>query len=100
MSKFSYLLLPLIFTCTSAFSQKKVLHAIPSGYMVIDGKLDEPIWEFAPVASDFIMFAPDNGKPIDVSKKTEVQVVYNDDAVYIAAKLYDDEPNKILKEIT
>jgi hypothetical protein len=100
MSKFSYLLFSLIFTCTSAFCQKKVLHAIPSGNIVIDGKLDESIWEFAPVASDFIMFAPDNGKPIDPAKKTEVQVVYNDDAVYIAAKLYDDEPTKILKEIT
>ena len=101
MSKFSYLTLT-IFTiiCSTAFSQKKVLHAIPAGNMVIDGKLNEPIWEFAPVATNFIMFAPDNGKPINHNKRTEVQIVYNDDAVYVAAKMYDDEPAKILKEIT
>jgi hypothetical protein len=30
----------------------------------IDGKLDESIWKSAAIASDFITFEPDNGKPI------------------------------------
>jgi hypothetical protein len=101
MSKISYLILiSFLLTNTFSFSQKKVLRAIPAGEITIDGKLDESIWEYAPAASDFIMFSPDNGKPITENKKTIVQVVYNDDAVYIAAKMYDDEPYKILKEIT
>ena len=101
MSKFSYLkcFVFLLFTVIS-FGQKKTLRAIPAGNIVIDGKLDEPIWDYAPIATDFVMFAPDNGKAIDDKKKTMVQVVYNDDAIYIGARLYDDEPKKILKEIT
>ncbi|MDX6188931.1 DUF5916 domain-containing protein [Flavobacterium sp. Fl-318] len=83
------------------YSQKKTLQAqqISQG-ISIDGKLDEPAWETATVASDFIMFEPDNGKPIPDTKKTEIKVLYNNDALYIGAIMHDDEPNKILKEIS
>jgi hypothetical protein len=46
------------------------------------------------------MFQPDNGKPIPENKRTEVKVLYDNDAIYVAAVLYDNEPNKILKEIS
>ncbi len=101
MGKFPYILLFCICLFHAiSYGQKKTLHAVASGAITIDGKFDEPIWEYAPIAKDFVMFSPDNGKPISENKKTEVQVVYNDDAIYIAAKMYDDEPNKIRKEIT
>jgi hypothetical protein len=84
-----------------AYSQKKVLQTkFISESITIDGKLDEKTWESASEASNFIMFEPDNGKPIPDTKKTEVKVVYDNDAIYIAAILYDNEPSKILKEIT
>ncbi len=94
-----HLLFLSLFLMVKAYSQKKTLNAVASGNITIDGKFDEPIWEYAPIATDFVMFFPDNGKPIDSNKKTEVQVAYNDDAIFIAAKLYDDEPSKILREI-
>jgi hypothetical protein len=100
MTKFAHLLTIAIGLISSLRWSKKVLRAIPASKMVIDGKFDEPIWEYAPIAKDFVMFAPDNGKPISENKKTEVQVVYNDDAIYVAAKLFDDEPTKMLREIT
>jgi len=101
MTKFYNLLIVAIGLISSlSFGQKKILHALPADKMVIDGKLDEPIWEYAPIAKDFVMFAPDNGKPISENKKTEVQIVYNDDAIYVAAKLYDEQPEKMLREIT
>lgn len=68
--------------------------------IIIDGDLNESIWNETEVASNFVMFEPDNGKPISESKKTEVKVLYDNDGVYIGVKLYDNEPNKILKEIT
>lgn len=90
----------LLFTSVS-FGQKKKLTAVKTAdRMVIDGKLSETIWDSAPVATDFIMFAPDNGKPISDKTKTEVQVAYTNDAIYIGAKMYDYEPTKILTEIT
>ncbi|MNQ09589.1 hypothetical protein D3C85_224060 [compost metagenome] len=83
------------------YSQKKVLQTkFSTEDLLIDGKLDEKAWESVPVATDFIMFAPDNGKPIPENKKTDVKVLYDNDAIYIGAILYDNEPNKILKEIT
>jgi hypothetical protein len=44
------------------------------------------------------MFEPDNGKPIPNDKKTEVKI-YDNNAIYISALLYDNEPDK-KKEIT
>ncbi|WP_363268606.1 DUF5916 domain-containing protein [Flavobacterium sp.] len=68
--------------------------------ITIDGKINDKIWETESIATDFIMFEPDNGKPINPNKKTVVKVLYDNDAVYIAALLFDDEPNKIKKEMT
>ena len=66
----------------------------------IDGELNESDWDNVPVAKDFIMVEPDNGKPEPNERKTEVKVLYDDDAIYIGAVLYDNEPHTILKEIT
>ncbi|MBP2284212.1 hypothetical protein H4V97_002530 [Flavobacterium sp. CG_23.5] len=83
------------------YSQKKVLLTkFISDNINIDGKIDENIWKSAPIATDFIMFQPDNGKPIPENKRTEVKLLYDNDAIYVAALMYDNEPKKILKEIT
>ena len=85
----------------NAHSQKKTLEAkSTTENIVIDGKMNEAIWASASIASDFVMFEPDNGKPISRDKKTEVKVLYDNNAIYISALLYDNEPNKIKKEIT
>ncbi|HKX85805.1 MAG TPA: DUF5916 domain-containing protein [Flavobacterium sp.] len=68
--------------------------------IIIDGKLNEDEWETAAVATDFTMLEPDNGKAIDPSKKTDVKVLFDDEAIYIGAVLNDDEPEKIMREIT
>lgn len=84
-----------------SYGQKKFLQTqFITGSISIDGKLDEAAWQNAAIASDFVMYQPDNGKPIPDNKKTEIKVLYNNDAIYIGAIMYDDEPNKILKEIS
>ena len=91
----------LIFICVTSYSQKKSLKTVPiSGNLIIDGNLDEPYWKTAFAAKDFYMFAPDNGKNISKDKETDVKILYDNEAIYIGATLYDNEPNKILKEIT
>ncbi|OMQ11216.1 DUF5916 domain-containing protein [[Flexibacter] sp. ATCC 35103] len=83
------------------YSQKKALQAqLITESISIDGKLNEPAWQNAPIASDFVMYQPDNGKPIPENQKTEVKVLYNNDAIYVGVMMYDNEPNKILKEIS
>lgn len=102
MPKFySSILLFLVFINFSAYSQKKTLQAKSTvENIVIDGKINEEAWKTAPIATDFIMHEPDNGKPISENKKTEVKVLYDNTAIYISALLYDDEPNKISRELT
>jgi len=91
----------LLLYCAVCTAQKKSIQAVSvNENITVDGKLDEEIWKTAPIATDFVMFDPDNGKAISPEKKSDVQIVYDNTAVYIAATLYDNEPQKILKEIT
>jgi hypothetical protein len=102
MPKFysSYLLF-FVFISFCTYSQKKTLQAkFTAESIAIDGNLSEGAWKTAPIATDFIMYEPDNGKPIAENKKTEVKVLYDNSAVYISAVLHDDEPNKISRELT
>lgn len=65
----------------------------------IDAELNEASWKDAEIATDFVSLEPKNGTPIPEEFKTEVKILYSDDAVYIGAKLYDPNPEKILKEL-
>jgi hypothetical protein len=83
------------------FSQKKTLNTqFTAEKIIIDGKFDEGAWLKADVAKDFVMWMPDNGTPEPKNTRTEVRVTYDNEAVYFAATMYDDEPSKILKELS
>lgn len=43
---------------------------------------------------------PGNGTAEPNEKRTEVKVVYDNEAIYFGATMYDDEPAKILKELS
>ncbi|MBP6183029.1 DUF5916 domain-containing protein [Flavobacterium sp.] len=82
------------------FGQKKSLQTkFTSEKITLDGKLEEAIWQSVPIATNFMMFQPDNGKAVAENKRTEVRVLYDNEALYIGALLYDNEPDKILREI-
>jgi hypothetical protein len=66
----------------------------------IDASLNEVDWQNVPIAKNFVMFNQENGKPELPELRTEVKVLYDDDAIYVGAILYDNEPDKILKEIS
>jgi hypothetical protein len=64
----------------------------------IDGKLDEAIWSTAEKGSDFTQTEPNPGNVATFS--TDVYFLYDNNAVYIGARMYDPEPDKILKELS
>ena len=66
----------------------------------LDGKLDDDVWSNVPVAKDFVMFDPGYGDPEPEDKKTEVKIIYNDNAIYIGAYMYNKGSDKILKQLT
>jgi len=95
-----YYAIYLLLFCTLIYGQKKSLQTkFTTEKITLDGKLDEAIWQSVPIATDFLMFQPDNGVKIPDNKRTEVRVLYDNEALYIGALLYDNEPDKILKEI-
>ncbi len=53
----------------------------------VDGKLNEQLWQQAPVIAGFVQHEPFEGRP--ESERTEVRIVFDEEAVYVAAWLYD-----------
>lgn len=81
---------------------KKILFAkATTESIIIEGRTDENSWKnTTEVATDCIVFEPDNGKLISKDKKLEVEILDDNDAVYISAILYDNQPGKIQRQIT
>lgn len=57
---------------------------------VIDGALDEEVWQRAELITDFIQSQPDPGRVAD--ERTEVRILYDDEALYLGAMNYDSHP--------
>ena len=88
----------LIFETFIVSAQHKNLQAIKTSLPPrIDGSLSDSAWKNVPEAVDFITNSPVFGKPSKV--KTSIKVIYDDDAIYIGAYLYDD-PAMIKKQFT
>jgi len=62
--------------------------------IVTDGILDEEIWESGEWFGGFHQRNPDEGKP--ATFETEFKVVYDDKYLYIGARAFDPEPEKII----
>lgn len=60
----------------------------------IDGRLDDAVWAHAVALEDFHQVDPQEfGTP---SQPTILYVLYDDNAIYIGARMYDKEPDKII----
>jgi hypothetical protein len=71
----------------AAHAAASSLRAIPTrGIISLDGLLDEAAWLSAPATTDFTQEDPAEGQP--GTDRTEVRVVYDRDAIYIGARMY------------
>src|SRR4051812_14787393 len=64
---------------------------------LIDGELDEELWNSAPSLEELVMKLPVEGGAATVH--SSVKIAYDNVAVYIGAMLYDDHPDSILHEL-
>src|SRR5207302_10375543 len=55
--------------------------------IVLDGRLDESAWKDATPITEFTQFDPEEGKP--ASERTEVRFLFDDDALYVGARMWD-----------
>jgi len=59
----------------------------------IDGRLDDPAWAAAAPITRFYQTTPNEGQP--ASERTEVRILYDDNAIYVGARLFDDHPDLV-----
>ncbi len=65
-----------------------------AGTVQVDGHLDEAVWQTAAPITRLTQIRPtEGGEP---SQRTEVRVVYDDEAIYVGARMYDDQPAGIV----
>ena len=64
----------------------------------VDGKFNEPAWMGLEEASDFYVYEPVNGAKSNFL--TSVKVLYDDHAIYFAARMDDPQPDSIARELT
>ena len=60
----------------------------------IDGRLDDAAWARGQALSEFAQREPTEGQP--VSERTEVRILYDEQALYIGAWLHDRDPGGIV----
>ena len=61
---------------------------------IVDGRLDEAIWGQTDRIADFHQIRPGDGT--EPSERTEVYLVYTDDALYVGARMFDSDPDRIV----
>lgn len=66
----------------------------------IDGKLDDIAWKNANIANSFVMYDPGDRDLEPKDQKTQVKVLYDDNAIYIAGYMFDANPENIRKQLT
>ena len=64
---------------------------------IIDGKLDEAVWQQADVIDDFHQIRPGDGA--EPSDRTEIYLLYDENALYVGARMWDSEPDRITANI-
>ena len=60
---------------------------------VIDGRLDDAVWARAAVVDDFHQSQPIEGA--EPTERTEIYLLYDEDALYIGGRFWDSEPERI-----
>ncbi len=73
---------------------EKNIFAVRTDQLVkIDGLLNENVWKTSDYVSGFTQLDPNEGKT--PTEKTIVWIAYDDQALYIAARMYDSSPDSI-----
>lgn len=76
----------------AAFSPQRV-----SDPPVIDGVLDEAVWQSAPVVSDFLQRLPREGA--EPQERTEVRLLYTETSLYVGYRAFDNVPQKLASTV-
>lgn len=98
MQRTERFLIVLLLLCITALSlcASNITAVKTAEFINVDGKLTESIWQ-RPGFSDFKQREPDQGSPS--SERCEAWVAYDDEALYIAGKMYDRNADSIVARL-
>ena len=96
---FAFALSPALSDTTDSLSTKDIeVNAIRlSETVTVDGILSESVWHNGCCVSEFTQREPDEWA--EATEKTEVRVAYDDDALYVGARMYDSAPDSIIARL-
>ena len=78
------------------FKNRKLTAIKLSQPLNVDGILDDELYQTIP-NSDYVQYVPENGSP--ATEKTEVWIGYDESAIYVGARMWDSEQDKIVSRI-
>ena len=93
----SFVIVALLASVLPASLLSQNIHPVPPpevravplhGEIHLDGRLDDPAWATAPAATGFRQAQPNAGD--SATQRTEVRFLYDDAALYVGARMYDD----------
>lgn len=64
----------------------------------IDGQVDDPAWSQVAWSGDFLEHDPHRGEA--PAQRTEFKILYDDEALYVAYRAHDTEPDRISSQTT
>jgi hypothetical protein len=74
-----------------------VAGSVEEGRIEIDGRIDDDAWAESGVATGFVQREPVEGDP--ATRETEVRILFSDEAMYVAARMWDDAPSDIARQL-
>ncbi len=82
----------------AAPSDRPIVRAFrATGPVTVDGELAEPLWSHGEPFSALTQRDPVEGAP--PSQRTEVRIAYDDDALYVGARLHDTAPDSVVSRL-
>ena len=78
---------------------KKLPAVRTSQKIIIDGNLSDEAWKTAPIATNFTEREPIYGKPERYENRTEIKILYDDDAIYIAGYCHESNKDSLSSEL-
>ena len=90
----------VILNSSMLFSQDRVYNTarVVGKSPVIDGIIDEEVWDIVSWSGDFTQREPYEYEP--PSQLTSVKVLYDNNNLYVAIRAFDTEPDKIERRLT
>jgi hypothetical protein len=83
---------------TGQWRSKEVTGTKTDFPIIVDGLLEEPSWDKADEAGNFIQLQPEKGNP--ASERTVVKILFDGRFIYFGFWCYDSEPEKIAARMT